>query len=214
MMGLLRRTLLIIFIRVRSLYNTSRRSYTEWIEFEGNRKSDRYCPGARVSYPNLSSAYYVSKYEPFSTEERIIMSHGSLRYVWNSLRVSLFLVDSEPALDLQGQFMQTPIFTFSMIPLRQWILKLLHEYIQIVSRVFWNQKREFLLLININFSPMPIKFFTLMRVNKKLLAISIKLWAVIVNLSSRWRYLAKNSIMLGRRNMFTFETARIPNGAH
>ena len=51
-------------------------------------------------------------------------------------RALLFLVDSEPALDLQGQFMRTPIFTFLMIPLLQLILKLLPEYTQIVSRVF------------------------------------------------------------------------------
>ena len=109
-------------------------------------------------------------------------------------RVSLFLVDSEPALDLQEQFMQAPIFTFLMIPLQQLILKLLHEYTQIVFRVFLNQKREFSLLININSSRMPIKFYTLMRVNKKLLAIWIILWDVIVNLLSHWRYRTKNSM--------------------
>ena len=51
-------------------------------------------------------------------------------------RVSLFLVDSEPALDLQEQFMHAPIFIFLMILLPQLILKLLHEYTQIVFRVF------------------------------------------------------------------------------
>ena len=51
-------------------------------------------------------------------------------------RVSLFLVDSEPASDLHEQFMQAPIFIFLMIPLPQLILKLLHEYTQNVFEAF------------------------------------------------------------------------------
>ena len=65
------------------------------------------------------------------------MSHDLLRLILEILkRVSHFLVGSEPALDLLGLFMQTPIFTFLMIPLLQLILKLPHEYTQIVSKVF------------------------------------------------------------------------------